>query len=148
MSGISKKNNACLFQNSHHHFFPVITGRYPPTGYHGDFLIRKGPPFLYYVESCGVEEGFIGFRPAVSPGLWGEPYDFHLTKAPSESKKVDDMLWGPCDVDCSRYPPVVFRLYWSLEYRLQHWCGKSSRLKKVVREFLIPLSIVHTPLSL
>jgi hypothetical protein len=118
-----------------------------PTGYHGNFLIKTAPPFLYYVESWGVEEGFIGFRPALSPGRWGEPYVFHLTKARRENKKVDDMLWGPCDVDCSRYPPVLFRLYWTLECRLQNGCRKSNRLKKVLREFLISLSIVRLPLS-
>ncbi len=87
---------------------------------------------MHHVESWGVEEGFIGFRPALSPGRWVSPYDYHFTKDPRESIKVGDMLWGPCDADCSPYPPVLFRLFWTLEYLLQHRCRKSKQTQESV----------------
>ncbi len=103
-----------------------------PTGYYGNFIIKRRRLFLHYAKSWELEEGFIGFKPALSPSPWG---GFSFDPGPRKGKKVDDMLWGPCDADFSRHPPVSFRVYWTLDYRLQHGCGKSNRLKKVFREF-------------
>jgi hypothetical protein len=85
MSGISKKVMLAFFKTPTI-IFPCDNWQVP-TGYHGNILIKKGPPFLYYVESWWVEEGFIGIRPALSPGRWGFTLRFSFDQGPTRKQK-------------------------------------------------------------
>jgi hypothetical protein len=93
-----------------------------PTGYYGNFIIKRRRLFLHLPSPGGSRRALSDSDPLSlpAPGV-----DFHLTQAHEKAKKVDDMLWGPCDADCSRHPPVLFRVCWTLDYRLQHRCGES-----------------------